>query len=108
MTERPTAVLVFGADRERRQGAGRAISALGYRVRLASTRAEAAKAIAAGDVRLVLLCERVDATNEHELSRAFGVPTVVLGGADPEGAAELVRAAISTPDVPAIQAGERE
>jgi hypothetical protein len=55
------AVLVFGTNRGERHAAQRAIAAHGYPVLLASSMAEAAKCIASGRVRAIVLTDSAGA-----------------------------------------------
>lgn len=76
-------VLVFGADRQERLAAQRTIAAHGYRVLLASSRAEAAKCIASGRVRAIVVTDDAPIASEagaagpvHGSNYADGIPII--------------------------------
>lgn len=87
-------VLVFGAERARRKEAAHALEQAGYRVRLASSMAEAAKGIAAGDVGVVVVADASTAAGASHESARFDLPIVTCATGDVATIAEKVHQAL--------------
>lgn len=86
-------VLVYGADRARRQHARSELMQAGYSVRLASSMAEASKAVAPRDVVLVLVVSPEDGHSENAAAMAasLGVPVVQCADVTDGACSRLVR-----------------
>lgn len=86
-------VLVYGADRARRQHARGELMQAGYGVRLASSMAEASKAVAPGDVVLVLVVspDDGDAATPASMAASLGVPVVQCSDVTDGACSQLVR-----------------
>lgn len=85
-------VLVYGANRNERLSAQRAIAAHGFRVLLASSRAEAAKCLASGRVRAIVLTDGAAAAGDRATGPAQdidydGIPVVRHNPHDVDGSA---------------------
>ena len=73
-------VLVYGGDREARRSIQQALTGAGYRARLASSLAEAAKCLSGGDVRAIVLAGTSVGPADPEVGRAEwrerGIPVI--------------------------------
>ena len=96
MTAAHGIVLVYGEEREARMAARRELAERDYAVRVASSMAEASKAVAAGSVSLVVLVAGgTDATAlAARLQAAFTLPVIQFESGNGESITERVRTAI--------------
>ena len=105
-----TTILVFGEDRAVRMDARRTLLASGYPVRVASSMAEAAKAINAGDVELIVLALAHGHSDGliDQLRSAFTLPLVHFEAGEARTITELVRTAVGAHEASRNQDGESE
>lgn len=103
-------VLVFGEDRSARMHARRDLLAHDYPVRLASTMAEAAKAIAAGGVGLIVLTRsgEPDESEVRQIRDTFALPVVRVEPGSARSIVELVRTVSDAHEAPRDQDGASE
>ena len=77
----PETVLVYGGTRDERRAVQRTLLGAGYRVLVASSKAEAAKCLTGGEVRAVVLADtRPRSHDEREIDRSAwherGIPII--------------------------------
>lgn len=103
-------MLVFGEDRDARMDVRRDLLAHDYPVRLASSMAEAAKAIAAGGVGLIVLTPQGTPDDEHvrQVRDTFALPVVRVERDSAQSIVELVRTAAGAHEVSRDQDGASE
>ncbi len=100
MTRSRETILVFGEARAPRMDARQTLLQQQYGVRLASTMAEAAKAVAAGGVSLVVLTQtdpggaQPDSERAAQVRDAFALPVICVDPGSNQSIAELVRTAL--------------